>query len=372
MKYWRIGRAFLLWSVLSPAFVDGAGAATSEAKPAGQAEWERTVEAAKKEGLVIVAGPPGAYRRAPLVESFEKAFSGIKVEYTPIGGAQFVPRLKLERAAGQYLWDVHVGGTTSAITLMDEGYLAPIAPALILAEVKELKNWWLGKHHFADDAGKYIFAFQGASGSRIVTNANLVDPKEIKSYWDLLQPKWRGKIGMTSPTHAGTGLAGATFFYMQKGLGPEFLKKLLTESKVVLYDDSVRLAEEVARGKIAIGVQVPEADMTRYAKENLPIRGHPRLKEGGYLSPGFGSVPLIERAPHPSAAKVYINWLLSREGQTAYSKGDKTPSFRVDVPRDDIPPDIIPSEGDLPNYKEEYVRKKDEIMGFVRKVIGKD
>jgi iron(III) transport system substrate-binding protein len=176
-----------------------------------------------------------------------------------------------------------------------------------------------------------------SSGSRIVTNSNLVDPKEIKSYWDLLQPKWRGQIGMTSPTHAGTGLAGATFLYMQKGLGPEFLKKLLTESKVVFYEDSVRLAEEVARGKLAIGVQVPEADMTRYTKENLPIRSHPRLKEGGYLSPGFGAVSLIDRPPHPNTVKVYVNWLLSREAQRAYSRGDKTPSFRIDVPRDDIP-----------------------------------
>jgi len=347
-------------------------AAAAEVKPAGQAEWERTLDAAKKEGVVLVAGPPGAYRRTPLVESFEKAFPGIKVEYTPIAGAKFVPRLKLERAAGQYLWDVHVGGTTSAITLMDEGYLAPIVPALILAEVREPKNWWLGRLHFADDGSRHILAFQGASGSRLAINTNLVDPKEIKSYWDVLQSKWRGKIGMTSPTHAGTGLAGATFFYMQKGLGPEFLKKLLTETKVVLFDDSVRLAEEVARGKLAIGVQVPEADTLRYAKEKLPIRGHPRLQEGGYLSPGFGSVTLIDRAPHPNAAKVYINWLASRDGQTAYSKGDKTPSFRADVPPEESLADVVPREGDLPNYKEEYVRKKDEVMGFVRKILGRD
>ena len=372
MRRWQIGCAFILCVVLSEVFAAKPEAATSDARPPGQAERESTVEAAKKEGVVIVAGPPGAYRRAPLVETFEKAFPGIKVEYTPLGGAQFVPRLKLERAAGRYLWDVHVGGTTSGITLMDESYLAPIAPALILAQVKELKNWWLGKHHFADDSGRYIFAFQGASGSRIVTNAKLVNPKEIKSYWDLLQPKWRGKLGITSPTHAGTGLAGATFFYMQKELGPEFLRKLLIETKVVLYDDSARLAEEVARGKLAIGVQVPEADITRYAKENLPVRGHPRVKEGGYLSPGFGAVMLIDRAPHPNAAKVYVNWLLSREAQTIYSRGDKTPSFRLDVPREGIPADIIPTEDDLPNYREEYVRKKDEIMGFVRKILGKD
>jgi iron(III) transport system substrate-binding protein len=205
----------------------------------------------------------------------------------------------------------------------------------------------------------------------VAININLVDPKELKSYWDLLQPKWRGKIGITDPSHAGTGLAGATFFYMHKGLGPEFLKRLLTETKLVFFEDSARLAEEVARGKLGIGVQVPEADLTRYAVERLPIQGHARLKEGAYLSPGFGSVMLLDRAPHPNAAKVYINWLLSKEGQSAYIKGDKTPSFRLDVPRDEIMPEIIPRDEDQPNYKEEFVRRKEEIMGFVRKVLGR-
>lgn len=224
MRRWQIGCAFILCVVISQRFPAKLEAATSDARSPGQAEWESTLEAAKKEGLVIVAGPPGIYRRAPLVENFEKAFPGIKVEYTPVGGAQFVPRLKLERAAAHYLWDVHVGGTTSAITLIDEGCLAPIVPALILAQVKELKNWWLGKHHFADDLGRYIFAFQGASGSRIITNTNLVKPEEVKSYWDLLQPKWRGKLGITSPTHAGTGLAGATFFTCRRNSALNFLE----------------------------------------------------------------------------------------------------------------------------------------------------
>ena len=91
MRRWQIGCAFILCVVLSEVFAAKPEAATSDARPPGQAEWESTVEAAKKEGVVIVAGPQGAYRRAPLVETFEKAFPGIKVEYTPLGGAQFVP-----------------------------------------------------------------------------------------------------------------------------------------------------------------------------------------------------------------------------------------------------------------------------------------
>jgi iron(III) transport system substrate-binding protein len=101
MRRWQIGCAFILCVVLLQGFAAKPEAATSEARPASPAEWERMVEAAKKEGVVQVAGPPGAYRRAPLVEFFEKAFPGIKVEYTPLAGAKFVPRLKLERAAGQ-------------------------------------------------------------------------------------------------------------------------------------------------------------------------------------------------------------------------------------------------------------------------------
>src|SRR3990170_6147689 len=92
---------------------------TAAVKPAWEQEWEQTVAAAKREGKVAVAGPVGTDVRRALTEPFEKKY-GISVEYLGQRGAEFGTRVRTERAAGQYLWDVYIGGTTTAITVFKE------------------------------------------------------------------------------------------------------------------------------------------------------------------------------------------------------------------------------------------------------------
>jgi len=66
------------------------------------------------------------------------------------------------------------------------------------------------------------------------------------------------------------------------------------------------------------------------------------LKEGAYITAGSGGAALINKAPHPNAAKLALNWLLSREGQITYQRifttGEEGPdSLRIDIPKDKVP-----------------------------------
>ena len=81
------------------------------------------------------------------------------------------------------------------------------------------------------------------------------------------------------------------------------------------------------------------------------------------LSSASGSLALLNRAPHPNAAKVFINWLLSREGQTLFQKvisvpGDARNSRRIDVPKDHIPPDEQRRDG-MPYFDTDNADTKD-------------
>ena len=124
------------------------------AKPAWQAEWDKTVELAKKEGKVVVSLTTSAELRAAIERQFEKRF-GIDVEPV-VGRATSVIRKIIDEArAGVAYVDVHIGGSESVITgLMPEGILQGVEPAMILPEVRDPKHWW-GGHIWIDNGKRF-------------------------------------------------------------------------------------------------------------------------------------------------------------------------------------------------------------------------
>lgn len=343
-------------------------------RPGWQAEWDRVLAAARKEGKVVVFGPPGAAARRALTEDFQKSFAGIEVEYTGITGSKLSPRILAERRAGQYLVDVHVGGTGTIVqSLLPERALDPVEPALILPDVLDPRKWWEGRLEFADSAGKYNLIFTTNVRTHIAVNPKSVNKEELLSYWDLLDPKWRGKIVMDDPTLSGPGQGTAKFFLIHPSLGKEFIRRFFTEQKITLVRNERQMLEWIVRGDYLIAVSPSELHTTELKAKGLPIeliRGN-HFKESSSLNVGFGSVTLMNRAPHPHAAKAYLNWLLSRAGQTDWSKGSGYPSRRLDVPRDHIDPDVLPEEGKtyLPTYKEEYFRYNDEVEALIKDLL---
>jgi len=365
-------RARWVWALGFTLFFVSSGVEAQSSKP----EWDKIVAAATKEGKLVLWGPPGANVRTAYAEGFQKAFPGIEVDYMGATGSKQGARMLAERRAGIYSVDILTQGTTTMLqTLMPQNVLDPILPALILPEVTNTKNWLQNKLEYSDDENKYNLVFASYVKTPIAVNPKLVNLKELHSYWDLLHPKWSGKIAMKDPTISGPGLATATFWYAEPGLGPEFIRKLFGTQKIVRSDDDRQLLEWLVQGRYSIIIAPSEFTATGLRAKGLPVDlvGADHFKEGSYLTAGNGSVALINRAPHPNAAKVFLNWLLTREGQTLMTQALGYASRRLDVTREHLDPIVVPREGVKyqPNFKEEYVNMKGKILALLQEVLAR-
>jgi len=349
------------------------------ASNAGEREkWEQVKAAAEKEGRVSVAhgGTASPEVAAAIKDGFRKKFPNIEIEFVVAGGRSIAPRILMERRAGRYLWDVYMGGTTTALTyLVPASILDPIQSVLVLPEVTRGENWLGGELDFADDAKRYDLVFGGIIQPTAVINSKLVQKDKIQSLMDFLDPKWKGKIVMFDPRGAGVGLATVVFWYTTPGLGKDYIRRFFTEQEVKLSRDPRQQLEWVARGDYSIAIGVNLGFYDNLKKEGLPVEllNADDLKEGSYLTSGIASMGLVNRAPHPNAAAVYINWLLSKDGQTIWSRATQYPSRRVDVPTDHLNATTVPRSEKLSsyqqNYKEKIVNMRGEIVAFLRTVI---
>jgi ABC-type Fe3+ transport system substrate-binding protein len=350
----------------------------AQAKPAWQQEWEKTLDAAKKEGQVAIY--ISGYNA--VLPDFEKEFPEIKVIAVTGRGNQLGPRLLSERRAEKFIADV---SSTGANPNYQQYYLGkaldPIKPALILPEVTDPSKWYLKKHQYSDPEGQYVFNYVGsATYGSISYNTKLVDVKEFRSYWDLLNPKWKGKITGRDIREAGPGAGNTRFFYYHPELGPAFIKKLFGEMDISLFRDFRQGPDWLATGKFAICFF---CDVDVLKRQGLPVDtfGPKAFKEGGGLVQQFGTVALVNRAPHPNAAKVFINWLLSRSGQIALQKRtanaeNPADSLRIDIPKDEVAYESRRLEGIkyLDTGKPEWIEMK-PILSLVNdalKVAGKN
>jgi iron(III) transport system substrate-binding protein len=321
----------------------GASMALAGQADAWKADWDKSVEAAKKEGQLVLYGSADFEK---LFAEFTKKFPEIKVVGVFGRGADVAKRFMAERRAEKYLADLYVNGMTTGYNVFYKAKaLDPIPPLLVLPEVTDTSKWWQGKHHYVDPENQYLLNINGETRIVVGYNTKLVNPAEIKSYWDLLNPKWKGKIVAYDPRLGGAGDA-MRFFYYQKSLGPEFIKRILTETDLVISTDTRQMGDWLAGGKFAISIFGP---ISRMDLDIMQIQGLPvswfapeHLKEGAYITAGSGGVALINKAPHLNAAKVALNWLLSREGQIAYQRiftegNDGPDSLRIDIPKDKVP-----------------------------------
>jgi iron(III) transport system substrate-binding protein len=327
-------------------------ALAAESRPSWRADWDKTLAAAEKEGVVSAyifdAGPLSE----ETVQAFERAYPKIKVNQLRGRGNDLGPRIIAERRAGKYLVDVFAGGKGTAFATLYVGrVLDPINTLLVLPEVADETKWWRVKHKYVDPEGKYIFAYVGNAGAvEINYNSNAVNPKEFTSYWDLTQPRWKGKIAASDPRMRGMDNP-VLFFYYHPKLGPEFIRKLYGESDVSIARDYRQPVDWLASGKFLLCIPCVSDEMDRAMKQGLPVGQIIGLKEGGTLSSSGGTLSLLQNAPHPNAAKVFINWLLSRDGQLQVQKGRKgrllTPSnsLRTDIPKNDLPEDSLRKDG---------------------------
>jgi iron(III) transport system substrate-binding protein len=337
----------------------------AEPKPTVSGDWEKTVEAAKKEGKVIVSIPAGTELRKGIEKNFQQRF-GIEAELNVGRAASIVGKIQQESKSGVAGFDVHMGGSESLVTgLLSQGILIPLQPAMMLKEVSDPAHWW-GGHIWVDNAKRYIYASQAYQVENIWCNTDFVKNDEIRSLNDLLNPKWAGKIGYLDPRTPGAGASMWAFLWKLKG--EEYLKKLAAQ-KLVLGQDQRILAESLAKGKIAVVMGLSYYSLLPFAKAGLPVKSVRTPRDETYVSGGSGNVTIIKSAPHPNAAKVFLNWFLGSEGQETYSRAMGQATRRLDVDthwlkefgvmpaKDTLRPDEYPK---LENQSEEKILKTRE------------
>jgi iron(III) transport system substrate-binding protein len=333
--------AVVIWLL---AFAEVADAADFKAD--WQSEWDRTVRAAKKEGGLSLYLLQGDGELNNVAQLFQKKYPEINVTTTLGRGNTLAPRIMAERRAGKYLVDAYISGVTTAYEVFYRGkILDSVRAALILPEVVDETKWWHGQHQYVDPENRYIFLYLGNLGEYVSYNTKLVQAGEIRSYWDFLQPKWKGRILSRDPKISGSQRIGLRMYYHTPELGGEFIRRLYGEMDVTLTREIRQATDWLANGKFAICFFCSEILKVKAQGLIVDEFHTARWKESRAISAGnMGSIAMPTEAPHPNAARLFVNWLLSREGQTALQRTANTPYNSEESLRTDIPKDMVRSE----------------------------
>jgi iron(III) transport system substrate-binding protein len=311
---------------------------------AAASDWDDLVKAANAEGEVDVHGGPGKLYEQVLTQGFRRAFPQVKVVFSGSSGRDAIPQITRERSAGVYNWDVYVGGTPSILqSLMPAGAFVPLRPAFMLPEITDDKNWFGGLDlGWMDTAKRYVLGFEATVTAPVMVNWDFVAHDDLKTHADLLAPRFANKIVWDDPRLPGAGVGVGQ--RLLNNFGADFLQRLYAEQKIVYSTNPRQEAEWLVRGQYPIGLGTAAEEIGPFQQQGLGknISGFDLHLPHPTMSTGFGTVSLMDRAPHPNAAKLYINWLLSKAGQTDWGSTGHN-SRRLDVPHPD--PASFPAAG---------------------------
>ncbi|MEX0841666.1 MAG: extracellular solute-binding protein [Xanthobacteraceae bacterium] len=312
--------------------------------PDWQKTWDETLAAAKKEGKVVIVGSPDPVMRREIIPKFTERF-GIPVEFIAGSSSQLAGRIRTERSSGIYAVDVFMSGADTTINVLHpQKMIDPLKPLLILPEVTDGAKWKNGKPRFVDKEQKYILQLFSSVDTLIFINTDFVKPEEMRAAKDLLNPKWMGKIVTDDPNATGSGSGSAVHFYTQ--LGADFVKKLYVDQKPVISRDRRQTTDWLARGVYPICLTCRPDDVQQLNKEGYKLVGLYRFSDmlnRVKLSPFVLTV--ANKAPHPNAARVFVNWMAGKDAVEAYSRDNGVVSLRTDVDESFLNPGAIPQAG---------------------------
>jgi iron(III) transport system substrate-binding protein len=329
-----------------------------------QTEWERTLAAAKKEEGPVVGIPASSELRKAIGARFKEKF-GIDVELFPSRGPENVTRIIKEYSAGVRYFDILVAGGATPLAMVAAGVADDFQSYMILPEVKDPKNWW-GGHIWEDNVStkRYIYAFLCYTSETFWYNASQVELQEIRSFDDLLNPKWKGRIGFLDPRNPGSGQNTWAFLWQVKG--EEFLSKLAQQDLLVTQNQR-QLADGLAKGKLAFTIGLSHYSYEPFIKAGLPVKPVPNLKEGAHANNGSGVVTIVKNPPHPNATRIFVNWLLGKEGQEVYGKAMLQGTRRLDVDTQWLKESGIEGCKDIMTV-DDYYRRETHLESSVNKL----
>lgn len=346
------------------------------APPSAQASWEKRwndlLAAATKEGEVLVYNPLTPDTTRPLAEAFKNKH-GIQLNYVIGRGPEVAERIFAERNAGIFVGDVIIQGTNVQNTVLKpRGVLQVLDGVFVLPEINDPKSWsggripWVDKDHTS-------LAFLANFSRSLTRNTELVQKDELKSWKDVLNPKWKGKIVLNDPTVTGPASSWFTFIMLKafgsRERGIEYAQQLIKQEPFVTRDSRLQV-EGLARGKFSLAIAATTRLITDFKKAGAPIEDM-ILEEGSTTSAGPGALSLLARPAHPNAAIVFANWVLTKEPQAIFVQGYGAPSARADVAPLGVDPMNVPRPGDKVYLQdEEFDLMNPEMIELAKKIFA--
>ncbi len=332
-----------------------------------EADWQALIQAAKQEGKVVVQTPVGAGFREAL-DAFAAAFPGVEPEQQAFpDGATYIPKIQGERKAGIYSFDVAIVPAIPPLQVLKaEGTYQPLKPVLFRPDVLDDKAWYGGfDSRWADREKNLAFRYQVSVTRSVYINTDLTPEDSIKTLDDLLDPKWKGKIVMSDVRQ---GYIYTPSSILRETKGDDWLKKLLIDQQPMFIRDRRQAVEALVRGTVPLGFGINPRVLQEFVDQGVAKQiKNPDIPGAGY---GGGDVALLfDRAPHPSAAKLFLNWLLTREGGEAFAKNVKVNSGRTDVAI--VDPSTAPKPGvSYPDpTQEDFIPKVAATQDFLIKLV---
>jgi iron(III) transport system substrate-binding protein len=345
-------------------------------------EWSKLIAAAKQESTVAIAsgGAPSRQYR-PVMDAFTKKF-GVNIEVSTGNATDTVNRLLAERKGGKYTVDVAlISSRESNQRLLPSGSLVPLTPLLIHPEVVDMSAWYRGRHWYADKASSYVLIYHGSKEDQYESWYNTEKVKDadiatIKKQTDYFDPRWRGKIagqGMGDPS----GIRQMIDSYFEPDRGQEWIRTYLLNAGVTFSDDRRILETWLVGGRFPFyAVATGSEELIALAKKGLPIKQVFFPKQLGVIRAGGSGccISAFANAPHPNAAKLFINWFLSREGQTLthtmIPNLDRS-SLRNDIPVGEVVPEQRRAAGveyAFPDADPKFGARQEEAQKWVYKI----
>lgn len=315
----------------------------SQAQAQSDSEMDAIIQGAKKEGEVVFYGSLSTTEANPMLRAFEKKYPFLRTRHQRAGSDTLMEKILIETRAGRYAADVYNLRAFTTSVLVSKGLFAK-SPS------RHDKFYPAG---FKDPEGHWTSFYMNPA--TFGYNTRLVSAAEAPKKWaDLLHPRWKGQMIMDREE-------SEWYANMLKVMGPEkgrqFMKKLAAQDIVYRAGHTLH-AQLVAAGEFKIGVVMYTPRMELMKSQGAPI-------EWGRADPVIAyhySLGVAARAPHPNAARLFVDFFLSKEGQQLLVDVRRVP-VRSDVkPKPAylvegvnlVPSDPALAEKDFKTYFDEY------------------